>query len=788
MSYKSALAKSDVSKIACKTSVSLAALLIASDAAFAQSSTESFLRDEIIVTAQKREQNLQDVPIAITVFSGDELDVRGIVDIQSLSQRTPGFTAGAKDASASQFSIRGIGSVDDGAAADNSVIVYIDDVPIGRASGQDLDLFDLERVEVLRGPQGTLFGRNAVGGAVSLVTKKPTEELEIKAETRIGNFNRQDFRGLISGPIADNVFGKISFSSRNRDGILDSTIDEVPGIEAFFTDVSSAFLEDIDALDIDTTTLRGGLRLVSNDNLEVNLSASYSTLDQSGPQRVFIGEGQEFGVRGDALLPGRRDDFHQEFFENPGFAKIDSWNGAVRADYTLDNDVTLTSITSIRKIDAAINDQISSEIQSRALLSLPSTQVDSALIAPTSNDHTEDVETFTQELRLTSGGDKKLDWVVGAFYLNEDVRRNETVNLGVLARDDATGDVNVVISPAESGDDQDVTVNSYAVFGQASYEIMDGVEITAGLRYTSDEKDITRLGTADGVVVAAPFFVENSATFDEFTPKLSLSYEPHEDLLLYASYSRGFKSGGFQGRGTSAASVREPFDPEIADSYEAGLKATLLDGRLQINPTVFHTDFRDLQTVELLRPAGSPPNTTASLVTQNAANAEINGVEVEYIFNPITGLELAGSLAYLDAEFVEFFAPQGFETEDGGPLLDRSGNRLLQTPEWAITQIASYEWDVPALNGALRAQGEYIYQDEVFGDVQNDPDVARPAYDLVNLSLTYIRDGDHRSELSLWMDNAFNEDYLVNSFSQDGGGRALPGAPRTYGATLRWAY
>jgi len=639
MSYKSALAKSDVSKIACKTSVSLAAL------------------------------NLQDVPIAITVFSGDELDVRGIVDIQSLSQRTPGFTAGAKDASASQFSIRGIGSVDDGAAADNSVIVYIDDVPIGRASGQDLDLFDLERVEVLRGPQGTLFGRNAVGGAVSLVTKKPTEELEIKAETRIGNFNRQDFRGLISGPIADNVFGKISFSSRNRDGILDSTIDEVPGIEAFFTDVSSAFLEDIDALDIDTTTLRGGLRLVSNDNLEVNLSASYSTLDQSGPQRVFIGEGQEFGVRGDALLPGRRDDFHQEFFENPGFAKIDSWNGAVRADYTLDNDVTLTSITSIRKIDAAINDQISSEIQSRALLSLPSTQVDSALIAPTSNDHTEDVETFTQELRLTSGGDKKLDWVVGGFYLNEDVRRNETVNLGVLARDDATGDVNVVISPAESGDDQDVTVNSYAVFGQASYEIMDGVEITAGLRYTSDEKDITRLGTADGVVVAAPFFVENSATFDEFTPKLS----------LYASYSRGFKSGGFQGRGTSAASVREPFDPEIADSYEAGLKATLLDGRLQINPTVFHTDFRDLQTVELLRPAGSPPNTTASLVTQNAANAEINGVEVEYIFNPITGLELAGSLAYLDAEFVEFFAPQGFETEDGGKLRVTSGMCLLST-------------------------------------------------------------------------------------------------------------
>ncbi|PHS25039.1 MAG: hypothetical protein COA84_08465 [Robiginitomaculum sp.] len=747
--------------------------------------SNAFERDVIIVTANKREENVQDVPIAITVFSEDDLEKSGIVDMNGMSQLTPSFTANRKDAASSQFSIRGIGSTDDGAAADNSVIVYIDEVPIGRAAGMDMDLFDLERVEILRGPQGTLFGRNVVGGAIVLVTSKPDEETRIKFEAKVGNLDRQDFRGLLSGQISEKVFGKISFSSRNRKGYLDSTIDQIPNSAALFPNLSQSLQKSVRALDIDTSTIRTGLRFVPSSALEINVSGSYSTLDQAGPQRVFIGDGQQFGVGGNALLPGFRNDFTKEFFEDPGFAKIDTWSGAVHTDYTLGNDYLLTSISSIRRLESAVNDVISTEAQTRAILATGATNA--VLIAPASNDFSENSTTFTQELRITSPDQVRLKWMAGAFYLHEDVRRNETVNLGLLIRD-ANNVVSVLAPPAESGDDQDVAVNSYAVFGQASYELVDNLEFTAGVRYTYDTKSISRVGTADGIVVAVPFFVQNRATFNKVTPKFVVSYKPDDDVMLYTSFSRGFKSGGFQGRGTTALAVGTPFNPETADSYEAGIKATLFGGRLVINPAAFHTDFSDLQVVELLRPAGSPPGTTSSLITQNAANASIDGFELQYSLTPIDGLSLNGSFSVTDAHFTQFFAPAGFESESGAALTDRVGNKLARTPKFALSQRVRYTWPAPSLNGTLAVGADYTHKSKMFGDVANNPDVVTPAYDLVNLSLTYHRDGEHGTDLTFWVDNAFDENYLLNNFAQDGGGRGLPAAPRTYGLTLRWTY
>lgn len=772
-----------------KVSAALAFLLVASGAygqkAGDNDASEGNALEEVIVTAQKREENLQDVPIAITVFSQEALDRSGIVDIQGLSLRTPGFNAGQKDAASSQLSIRGIGSADDGAAADNSVIVYVDEVPIGRAAGMDLDLFDLERVEVLRGPQGTLFGRNAVGGAISLVTKKPTEEFEADFETTVGDYNRLDFRGRLSGQIAENLYGKISFSSRDRDGYLDSTIDEVPNSAALFPNLSQSLLDDIEALDVDVSTIRGALRYVPNDALEVNLSASISTLDQAGPQRVFIGDGQDFGVGGDALLPGFRDDFQKEFFEDPGFAKIDTKSAAAHVDYSFPDGYQLTSISSYRKVDSSVNDVISTEAQTRAILATGATRA--ILIAPAANDFSETSETFTQELRVMSPADQALRFVAGVFYLHEEVRRNETVNLGLLQRL-GDGSIIVLAPPGESGDDQSVSVDSYAAFAQASYELFQGLDLTLGGRFTRDEKDISRIGTADGIVVAQPFFVENSVTFEEFTPKAVISYKPADNFMVFASYSQGFKSGGFQGRGTTALAVGTPFDPEIADSYELGIKTTLFGGRLLLNPTVFHTDFSDLQVVELLRPAGSPQGTTSSLITQNAANADVDGFELEYSFLPFAGFELSGTVSLLDAEFVEFFAPAGFESESGAALTDRVGNSLAGSPEFTTSHLLRYTLPEPVWSGNISAQVEYIHKDKAFGDVANNPDVVRPEYDVFNLRLTYQRGGASNWNLSLWVNNVGNEDYLLNNFAQDGGGRALPAEPRTLGATFRWTY
>lgn len=372
--------------------------------------------------------------------------------------------------------------------------------------------------------------------------------------------------------------------------------------------------------------------------------------------------------------------------------------------------------------------------------------------------------------------------------MNEDVYRDERVILGLATRDPATNAVSVLAPPGESGDAQGVTVDSVAVFGQGTLEIVPGLEATVGLRYTEDDKDISRVGTADGIVTAAPFNVTNSASFDEVTGRAALSWKPTDDLLLFGSYSHGFKSGGFQGRGTSEAGVRNPFQPEFADTYEMGLKATFLDGRLQLNPTVFHTDFDDLQVVELLRPVNSPPGTTATLVTQNAANAEIDGAEIEYSWYPIDGLTIRGAYTWLDAEFIDFFAPPGFENTSGQATSDRAGNRLLKSPEYSISQLVRYEWPVAAWKGSLAIQGEFIHKEEQFGSVDNDPNVMIPAYDVANFSLAYIRDGEHNTEVSFWVDNAFDENYLLHAFSQGGGGRATPAAPRTSGITVRWSF
>ena len=750
--------------------------------------------EEILVTAQKRVENIQNVPIAISAFSERELERLRVVDLAGVSARTPGFTLGSKDAASVQISMRGIGSVDDGAGADNSVIVYVDEVPINRAAGMDMDLFDLERVEVLRGPQGTLFGRNAVGGAINLVTSRPDEDLRVKLESTVGTFDHLDFRGLVSGQIAENVFGKISFSRRNRDGFLDSTIDKLPNFSEVFPNLSLVNARDINAYDVDRTSVRAGLRFTPGDALEFNLTLANSNVDQIGAQRILIGDTQQYGgFAGDALFPGLRDDYSKEFFEDPGFDRIDVESATLRVDYNWGEGYQFTSISSYRDIQTDSNDVTSTVGQATAILQTgagltPAGGVRTIIIAPVSIPFVEESETFTQELRVTSPADDRLRWVAGMFFMKEDVYRDERVILGLVEIDPETNAVSERAPPGESGDAQDVTVDTVAVFGQLDFDISPQLTATIGLRYTEDKKEISRVGTADGIVTSLPFAVEDDATFDEITGRAVLSWTPTDDVLVFGSYSRGFKSGGFQGRATRIESVSQPFGPEIADSYELGLKATFLDGRFQVNPTVFTTDFEDLQVVELLRPVGSPPGTTATLITQNAANAEIDGAEIEYSWYPVDGLTIRGAYTWLDAEFVEFFSPPGFETPSATAAGDRSGNKLLKSPEYSISQLIRYEWHVPAWKGSLALQGEYIHKEEQYSSPDNDLDARLPAYDVANFSLTYMREGENDLEVTFWVDNAFDENYLLHAFLQGGGARGTPAPPRMSGVTVRWSY
>ena len=350
--------------------------------------------EEVIVTAERRAESLQSVAVAVTAFTGEEMDAQGIVDIKGITERTPGFTMGTFNPGQPQFYIRGIGSNEDGAGGDQSVIVFVDEVYIGRSAGSDFDLFDLERVEVLRGPQGTLFGKNVIGGAVSLVTKKPTEETRMKFEGTAGNLGEVGVRGLVSGELAENVYGKVSISSRRRDGYVDSRIDEFP---EFFPDTNVD-----DQHDINTDSLRAALRMTPSDRLEINLSANWSQMDRAGPTYISIGPGGiPYGANA-SLDPNYGANIHENFIEDPGSSETDISGFTARFDYELTDSTSFTSLTSFRSVESEQIWALSTPNLSALFISggaIP-------LYLVGNNNYTDESDTFTHEFRLTGGNDK----------------------------------------------------------------------------------------------------------------------------------------------------------------------------------------------------------------------------------------------------------------------------------------------------------------------------------------------------------------------------------------------
>lgn len=731
--------------------------------------------EEIVVTATRREESLQTIPLAVTAFDSESLRTMGIVDIKGITERTPGFTMGQFNPGQTQLYIRGIGSNEDGAGGDQSVIVFIDEVYIGRAAGMDVDLFDLERAEVLRGPQGTLFGKNVVGGAVNLITKKPTEEPEFRMEATVGNLNAKTFRGLASGPIADNVFGKISFSSRRRDGYLESRIGDFP---EFFPSNSAQQLDVEDALNVNKDSLRGQLRFTPSDALEVNLTASFASTDLNGQPEHFIGPAGIMYAASAALIPNYDDDIYASLYDNPGYHKNDTSAVALRFDYAINDDILFTSLTSHREVDAENSDWIGGESDGLNLLLL-STPIPFLVVG--TNDYIDDSKAFTQEFRLTSTGDGPLQWVAGLYYLQEKTHRNESVVAGIIASDGAGGFVTV--NPTlPSSDDQNNTTDSYAVFGQATWAFSDSLSLTLGARYTSEEKDIVRIGTAGSFSVTEDFFVDTDESWDELTGKASLEWQATDDAFFYLSYSRGFKSGGFQGLSPNGAAAGTPFDPEFADLYELGAKTEWFERRLRLNAAVFYTDYQDLQILQLLVPDGE---TLGSLYTQNASDAEITGLELEFTALPVQGLTIQGSYTFLDTEYQNFAAPPGFTAPGGVNIGSRDGNELRNAPENAYNLMVRYDWEL-ASGGGLSLQGEFRHKDKVY----QDPDVleiaAVPAYDVFDARLAYtVPNGNF--EFALWGKNLADEEYLLHNFpGVTGEGAGTPAPPRTYGVTVSW--
>jgi len=737
--------------------------------------------EEVVVTAQKRTETLQSVPVAISVFTGESLREQGLLDLKALSERTPGLFVGEQKPGQSQFFIRGIGSNDDGAAADLSVPLFIDEQYIPRQSGQIVDLFDLDRVEVLRGPQGTLFGRNASGGAIHLITEKPTQTPEARVEATFGNLNATNLAAYVSGPISGNLFGKVAFSSRKRDGYVRSVMADYPAIASL---PNLENLRDTKFMKIDSENIRVGLRYLVSDDLEFNLSGTRATRDEDGTMRYFtpgLGTGGVFFNTDSRLIPDYANSLRRTVHDNPGFVKINNTLGSFRVDYRLPAGVAFTSLTTYQDGEINQDDVLATPLMAR--LRLSSGAVTTTFLGD--NPSAEDSNAFSQEFRLASASDARLTWIAGLYYLKERVDRDETAGLGIV-RSDGAGGLAPVVAVTRGGEYQEGRSSSYAAFGQGTYAITDSLNLTVGLRYTQDKKKVNVVGTAGGLVIASSYAGRDSRKWSKTTPKIALDFRPGEDLMFYALASNGFKSGGWQGLGPNAAAALTPYNPEFAWLYEVGAKTEWLDRRLRINLALFQTDYSDIQVSQSLVPENAPPNVVAVLFVSNAASSDIKGAELEFEAAPTDKLFFSGSYAFLDTEFTDFVIPPGFRPLASASLTaaSRVGKELRRAPRHTATLLGRYTHPLKD-GGSVAFQANFRYIAKSFGDVDNLFYGVVPSYDVADARITYAPAGDNWA-ISLWGSNLADEDYFLNNFPNLGSGWVTPAPPRTFGVTVNW--
>lgn len=698
---------------------------------------------EIIVTAQRRSEKLQRVPAAITALTGEQLERAGVVTLADVANRTPSFVIGQQGPASPDLTIRGIGSSDRDAGSDRSVVAFIDEVYTGRASALPADLFDLERIEVLRGPQGTLYGKNAVGGAVNLITRKPTQAFDVRAELSVGNYGLVESKGAVGGGLTDTLSARIAFSGRRRDGWYRN----------------AKFNRETD--DYWLGAVRGQLRWQPGNALDVLVSADYSRDEVDGVSTHITPATVALLATG--FNPGR--DRFTGFQNIIGFTKRRIGGVSGRADYDLGFG-TLTSLTAYRDLDLAEDrDLVGIPLRpgpTGATLGFESTQL-----------LTEKSSSFSQEVRFTSAGDGRLRYILGLYFQDEDTHRIE----------ERKRQLNAAISRPRF--DQTAETTSYAAFGQATWAATSWLNLTVGGRYTTDKKNFALTVTNPfGFRSLSPatqaFAVTASDDWSAFTPKATVDVTLARDILGYATVSRGFKSGGFQGLAANAAAARTSFNPEFATNYELGFKSRLFGRRLTLNASAYYVDFSNLQFRQRIL---TIPNdqSSAIVIVANAGTARIKGVEVETVVTATRWLTFNAGYSYLDTKITRFDVTAG--------VTDVNGLDLARAPTHTLS--SSADVDVPVGNYRVGARAEYLYRSSFLFEPSPDPALLEPGYGLFNARVS-IATADRRWSLEAWMRNIGDKYY--RTFAQSVGFRTgttsaattRTGDPRTFGATLRW--
>lgn len=678
-------------------------LALAPAPGFAQSTAPEAL-EEVVVTAEKRETNLQDTPVAVTAVTGETLRALGVSTLEDLQVFTPGVTI--TNDSMAIVNIRGIGTSAFGVATDPSSTVHYDGVYIPRPTTSYQDMFDVERIELLRGPQGVLFGRNSAGGTLNITSRAPTSELEGILSATLGNYDRRTFSGSVSGPLGERIRGRLTILKNDRDGIYDN-----PKTGEKYQD-------------IDRFAARATLAIDLAENFDLTLRADYGRDRETGYPSIRQSYPADL-ARAGATIPRGEDEL---ILDTRPRNNVE--NGGVSATATyVTVPVTLKSITAYR---GSTVDQV--------------LDVDATNLYLRNITLYERSRSFTQELQLSNNEPQRLEWIVGAFYLREKAR-----------------DQLQILEPARAlGLPESNVTNALAAYGQATFRLTDRLRVTGGARYSYEEKDFAYRVLSGGVDVGGE---AAKASWRAWTPKVGIQYDVSEDVMAYASITRGFKSGGFQlGDG-------RPFRPEYIWSYEGGVKSMFWDRRVRANLSVFYYDYTDLQVVEYINGVAT---------TTNAGKATLKGGELEVTVRPVRGLDLNATAAYLDAEYDRFF--------DNGVSL--AGNTLPNAPRWNLTGAAQYRWEF--VDGhSLTLRGDIAWRDRVQFKPNNLRQFSGEPYTLLNARATFATAGDVW-EVAVFGRNLTDERYATyKTVGTDATGvsnPALPlavyGEPRQYGVQL----
>ena len=736
------------------------------------------LLEELVVTARRREEAAQSTPIAISAFSGESLAYRGVTKLDEIVRFVPSLTlennpsfGGASNSAA--IYLRGVGQKEFLPTTEPGVGLYVDGVYIARSVGGILDLIDIERLEVLRGPQGTLFGRNTIGGAINITTVKPRpgDEFGGRLAAAYGTDDRVNLKGALLLPLGETLAARVSLAALQQDGYVERE-------------------DGTDLGDDDTLTGRLALAWQPSDRFYADFSVDATRDRENGPAMQLLGidftdlsqlEGLVAAVpppmafihnvttaapapgvpcaatdaagNGVTYNPDSPDCFDERYVDTdgnnggtaPARSDTDVLGLAATLTWDLTDSLTVKSITAWRELDSEFARDGDHSPQR---------------IAQFYDDLHQ--EQFTQELQLL-GRAGRLEWIAGAYYFAED-GDNENI-------------LDFTVSNFRSGGEFDN--ESWAVFAQGTFDLTAALHLTLGGRYTDESKKFTPdqvifqnyyAGISQVVppgnplaALDAPFlqagsrilpFLEKEIEIDEFTPLVNLSWDATEDLMLYASYSQGFKSGGFTQRvfppvvagftappGTPDIDLIPTYEPEFVDAYELGLKSTLLDGRMRVNGALFHTDYDDLQ-VQVFN--------SVAPVTENIGSATIQGAELEAQAAPGGGWLLEASVSWLDAQYDDI---------ETGLTLIGEDYEFERVPEWSGSVGVSKEFTL-AGGSALVVRGDWSYRDDTYNDAYNTEILKTDAYDIWDASVRWTNAG---GDLSLILSgrNLTDEEFLV---------------------------